>query len=352
MNKLSVKEKHIYVTQGLQRQGASKKDFQYKEAIDIALIKAESRIIKDRLFPDKNVPYKFEINEKYVSDIQSIIIRNVELVTFKNGNESYGVLPYDFCYLLSDTSNIIEDCKIEFTTPLPTELKTERVIVIPFTSSNSSAPYYTKIVCKVLTTVSPDLVFTGYQTKDEKTYIVNNIIQAFKDLGKIVYWEEYKDIYKSGCFLLPTLDLGVTASISVDNASYITTINIDKQVTVYKSSLSTINEQLNRDVKADFLDSAQSSFYNQSIPTSPLTTIANNKILVRNTERFLANKIFISYIRTPRKISLNLNQNSELSGTVHEEICDLAIQILKKQIEDESYSKEVLDNKGRIESKN
>lgn len=352
MNKLSVKEKHIYVTQGLQRQGANKKDKQYSEAIDIALIKAESRIIKDRLFPDKNVPYKFEINEKYVSDIQSIIIRNQELVTFKNILESYGVLPYDFSYLLSDTSNIIEDCKEEFTTPTPTELKTERIIIIPFTSSKVSAPYYTKIICKVLATVSDTLNFTGYSTLEEKTYIINNIIRTFKDLGKIVYWEEYKDIYKSGCFLLPTLDLGVTASISVDDGAYVTTTNIDKQVTTYKSSLSTINIQLNRDIKADFLDSAQSSFYNQSIPISPLSTIANNQILIRNTERFLANKIFISYIRTPRKISLALNQNSELSGTVHEEICDLAIQILKKQIEDESYSKEVLDNKGRIENRN
>ncbi len=352
MNKLSVKEKHIYVTQGLQRQGASKKDFQYREAIDIALIKAESRIIKDRLFPDKNVPFKFEINEKYVSDIQSIIIRNQELVTFNDNLESYGVLPYDFSYLLSDTSNIIEDCKTEFKTPVPTEIKTERVIVIPFTSTNSSAPYYIKVIAKVLATVSPTLTFTGYKTKEEKVFIVNNVIKAFKDLGKTVYWEEYKDVYQTGCFLLPTLDTGITATISVDDAPFVITTNIDKQVTTYKSSLATVNYQLNRDVKADFLDSAQTSYYNQSNPTSPLATIANNKILVRNTERFLANKIFISYLRTPRKISLALNQNSELSGTVHEEICDLAIQILKKQIEDESYSKEVLDNKGRIESRN
>lgn len=350
MKRLSVKEKHIYVTQGLQRQGASKKDFQYPEAIDIALIKAESRIIKDRLFPDPNIPFKFEINEKYVSDIQSIIKRNYELVTFQQSNqESYGVLPYDFGYLISDHSNIIEDCKDEFTTPTPTETKTERVIVIPFTSAKGSAPYYQNIIVKVLAT-SNTLTFTGYQTLEERTFIVDNIINTFKDLGLIAYWESYKDIYRSNSFLLPILDLSINATINIDGGTDVIVSNIDKTVTTFKSTLTTNNIILNRDVKADFLDSASASFYNRSNPDSPLSSLYENKILVKGTERFLANKIFINYIRTPRRISLNLNQNSELSGTVHEEICDLAIQLLKKQIEDESYEKEVQDNKNRIET--
>jgi hypothetical protein len=348
MNKLSVLEKHIYVKQGLQRQGAQKKDKQLPQAIDIALNKAQSRIIKDRLFPDPDgVPFKFQINQKHVSDIQSIIIFNKQLTVFKDGNKSYGVLPYDFSYLVSDTSNVIEDCKDEFANS--SETKTERIFIVPFVSAKTPpAPYYTNVKVKVLA-VERSLTFTGYQTKEENVSIISNIINEYRILGVDAYWEEYKDVYKPNCFLISSLDINKTVNLNIDNVGYQNILYEDKAVDTFKSTLATVNEVLNRDVKADFLLSANQSFYNKSIPISPLASVQNDRILVLGTERFLVNQIAINYIRTPRKISLALNQSSELNGSVHEEICDLAIQLLKKQIEDESYVKEVQDNKGRIE---
>lgn len=346
MNKLSVLESHIYVKQGLQRQGAHKKDKQYDQAVDIALNKAQNRIIKDRLFPNSNTPYKFEINQKYASDIQVLIVTDKELDVFKNGVKSYGELPYDFAYLLSDSSFVVEDCDTEAFAD-SSETDTERVKIIPFETAKTVAPYYQTVITSVDTNVATS-TFTGYQTKEEKVYLVDEIIRSFKNQGQNVYWEQYKDIYRKESFLLVTKDLALSIGLSVDGSS-IVIVNQDSVVTVFKDSTGEGTEKVNRDTKADFLMSALNSNYHKSAPDSPLSILTNNKLIVYGSERFLVNKILINYIRKPKRISLSLNQGSELSASVHEEICDLAIQIIKKQIEAESYQLEVQDNKGRID---
>ncbi len=344
MKRLSVKELHIYVTQGLQRQGSYRKDKQLPQAIDLALCSAEGRLIKSRLFPVDNSPDRFEINQKFSADIQPIVKLGVELNVYKEGTKSLAVLPYDFGYLLSDTSYIIETCQEQFTTP--TENKSERVISFPINSSKSSAPYYLNMVIavnsnnKIITTL-------GFQSKEEKISIVDSLVSAFKELSVTAYWERYKDIYRSECLLLVTKDLTLSTGVNIDGGTIVGT-NIDNTIIVYKDTLINTKEIVNRGTKLDFLRSAQQSNYHRSEPDSPLSVLADNKIIVAGDERFLANKIVIDYIRRPKRISLSLNQSSELIS-MHEEIGDMAIQILKKQIEDESYQLEVADNKRRIE---
>ncbi len=345
MNKLSAKQKHIYVTQGLQRQGAFKKDKQYPEAVDIALNKSQARIIKDRLIPDPNVPNKFEINQKFVSDIQNLIVLEKELTIVKDTDRSYGVLPYDFSYLLGDSSYSVESCVEGYTTQ--TETKSERVISIPFVTQKSAAPYYTAIIVAV-NTANKALNTAGYATKEEKVYLIDNIIDLYKQLGQEVYWENYKNIYRSECFLLITKDLTLTTNISIDSSNP-TLETIDNPVVVFKTPLITGVRVVNRDIKADFLANTLDSYYHKPIPTSPIAVMAGNNLFAYNSERFLVNRILVNYIRKPKAISLSLNQGSELADSVHEEICDLAVQLLKKQIEDPSYVAEVQDNKGRVE---
>lgn len=348
MKKLSVKEKHIYVTQELQRQGAFKKDKQHPSAIDLGLNIAQSRIIKARLVQDREVPYRFQINQKFVSDIQAIIVRDKKLTTFNEEEKSYGILPYDFSYLLSDRGIIYEDCQAGFTTS--TETKTERVHVIPFTSNKTVSPYYINITISKGTT-SKNLTYSGFQTKEERVTLVDEIIKEFKSLGIVdIFWEEYKTIYERNSLLVPTTDLTLTVSMTVDGVPMSTSVK-DAAVRVFKTSTETFNQAVGRDIKADFLDSAlYTSAYHKSIPTSPITLLADNRLIFYGSKRFLVREIILSYIRKPRPISLLLNQGSELSATVHEEICDMAVQIIKKQIEDPSYGLNVNDNKGRIET--
>lgn len=339
MNKLSVKEKHIYVTQSLQRQGAFKKDKQYPQAIDIALTRAQDLVIRARLLPDKENALKFEINQKYASDIQPLIKLHLELDTFKDtsiANKSYGMLPYDFAYLLSDRSYVTEDCKPTFTNP--TEATNERVLAIPF--APGAAPYYRETIVTV-NGVNKIFSCVGFVTQDEHVYVVDYILDLFKQHGVKAYWESYRDVYKSKTFLVVTRNPALSASITVDGTGNAATVTATSYTT-FKSILTEGYLALNRDLRADFADSAQDSFYHKPIPTSPISVLTENRLSISCSERFLVSKIYLNYIRKPKRISLALNQGSELSPTVHQEICDYAVRILKKQIADPTYE---LENK-------
>lgn len=350
MQKLSVKEKHIHVTHGLQRQGAYKKDKQYPQSIDLALNLAQEQIVKARLVPVKDYAGresdKFELNQKYASDINVLLKNEVLLDTFKRTdieNRSYGMLPYDFSYLLSDKSYVTEDCKATFKTP--TETKTERVISIPFTN-NTTTPYFLAITVGV-GSQNQQINTVGFATIDERVYVVDLVLAAFKTLGVTAYWEDYKNIHKDKCFLVVTQNLLLPANIIVDGVNSLG-VNIDTTETVFKTTLIEGVLALNRDVKADFADSAEFSIYHKPIPTSPISVLQENRILVYSSERFLVSKIYASYVRKPRRICLALNQGSELSGSVHSEICDLAIAIIKKWIQDGSYPIDTEDVSKRI----
>jgi len=346
MRNLSVKEHHIYVTQGLQRQGSYRKDKQLPQAIDLALNAAQNRLIKARIVQNTQASQKFEINQKHVSDIQRLLVLDVELPTeLTTLRKSYGVLPYDFAYLLSDKSYIIQDCDTDYATA--TETKSERLITFVFDSNKTSAFYYTNLVVSKAGSNTITMSTVGVSTTDEKVYLVDKIIEAFKSLGVSCFWQSYKDTFISEAFIIPTRDLTLQLGITVD-AKTLVAVNIDKTITVFKSAPTGILA-LNRDTKIDFLDSANISEFHRSTPDSPLSVLSDNKIIVIGTERFLANKILISYIRKPKSINLDLKQDSELGSGTHEEIGDLAIQIIKKQIEDESYVIDVRDNQGRIE---
>lgn len=345
---LSVRELHIYVEQGLQRQGAYKKDKQFDQAVDIALTKAQDRVIKARLASiDKSGT--FEINSKATSDVEAVIVLNYPILITRDANRpnlGYGVLPYNFAFLLGDSSLVLENCHKEFTVPTPTIPLTERVISIPFPQGTSS-PYFNSITASVGNN-SIIIPSPGFVTIDERVYLVDYIIDAFNSLGVNTYWETYKNINNPGCFLLITRDTTLACNIIVDNVSG-TPTNIDTTISTYIDLSSVSTEVVNRDVKADYIKNLKQSIYHRSAPNSPISVLSNEQIFIYTDERFLVSKIFVDYIRKPKRISLALGQASELSDTLHIEIADLAIRLLKKQIEDDTYQLEVADTVKRVE---
>jgi len=193
-----------------------------------------------------------------------------------------------------------------------------------------------------------DFACVGYETQLEKVYIVDDIINLYRKLGVKAYWETYKDLFYKETILIPGFNTGLNPGLIIDG-ELVTISYEDKVVTTFKTALGDSYKSVNRDTKIDFLDSALVSNYHKSIPVSPVSILTANNLVVYGTERFLVYRILLNYIRNPRQISLSLGYGSELSGAVHEEICDMAVQILKKRIEDESYVVNVQDNKGRIE---
>lgn len=344
---LSAREFHIYVTQGLQRQGSFKKDYQFEQAVDLALTQAQNRIVKARLIPG-DTPYKFEVNAKYASDIEALIALNYPIFVTKDPilDIVYAQLPQNCGYLLGDSSLVVEDCQIEFKDVINNIA--ERVLSFPLTSAGSG-PYYKSLIMgydsQAITINTP-----GFSTLDEKVYIVDNIIEAFVSLGIEAYWEGYKNIKKVGCVLivLRDTDINKTVSLSIDGVASSPTIT-DKTITTYKDLTTAATKVVNRDSKADYNGNLQQSYYYQSVPDSPIAIMNSDQLSIFQSKRFLVSKIYIDYVRKPKRICLALNQTSDLTDTVHEEIADLAIRLLKKKIEDQTYQLEVQDTVKRVE---
>src|SRR6478735_11189203 len=110
----TIEQAHTYITQGLQRQGAFKKDYQYSQAVDFNLNKAMLKFVRGCIKPSNNNSNNFEVNDSRRQDIQSLIVLNKRLITQKLDDNYLGILPSDFKFLLNDRSSAIEDCKKSF----------------------------------------------------------------------------------------------------------------------------------------------------------------------------------------------------------------------------------------------
>lgn len=344
---LSVRELHIYVEQGLQRQGAYKKDYQFDAAVDIALTKAQNRIVKDRIVA-KDGSDTFELNAKYTSDIEALIYLNYPISLIKTAKPFVvsGYLPYNFAYLLGDSSMVLEDCQPEFTTPSPFLSTLERCTILSF-PNGSSSPYYKQVVMGV-NAASQTINTVGFVSLEEKIYLVDYIVDAFVMMGVDAYWESYRGLFKPNSFILVSKILSNTYGLAIDGQAASQVI-IDRAIDTYIALDTISTEVTNRDLKADLVRNAQQSTYQVTAPDSPISVMNQGSLSIYTNKRFIASKVFIDYIRKPKRISLALGQGCELSDTLHEEVADLAIQLLKKQIEDPSYSQEVQDNVDRIE---
>src|SRR5690606_32932998 len=100
----------------------------------------------------------------------------------------------------------------------------------------------------------------------------------------------------------------------------------------------------NRLIRNSQVRTINNTSFLSSSKRSHITYIVGNKLKVIFSQKSIVNLLLINYIRKPSKISLLLNKASDLPEETHTEICDLAVEILKKWIQDPSYNIEVNDN--------
>jgi len=342
---LSVKGMHVEVIAQLQRQGAYRKDRIFEQQIDWRLTSAQNILIKNKIKPSKDQQSpKFEMDQKAVTDIQSVIVSNKELRIIKaTDTRGYVQLPYDFGYLVNDRSNVVEDCKTTFTTPTPTEAYTYQIRAFNFGESQKTATPYYQQVRVTKQSANKDLpVTTGLASKKDKDWLINSIIGLFAEHGYDAYWENFGDTYRANSFLVVVTALSDTISITIDGTTKEQDEIISKTVTRYIEN--TGEEVPNRCYKNDYVYDALASAYMKSIPSSPVSSLAKNTIFVHTSKKFLVSKIFIDYIRTPRPISLYLNSSCELHPNTHQEVCDVAVELLKRDIESTTYGEKIQEN--------
>lgn len=339
---LTVRDMHVEVITQLQRQGAYKKDATFEEWIDLRLNTAQTRLLKSKVIPNPKFPAKFMVDSKTAADIQSIIVPNKKLRVFKDTNtRGYVCLPNDFKYLVNDRSGVIDDCESSFSNPTE-EISYQARVFQLVDSALSAGPYY-KTIKVTKNTVDYSLNYVGgIISKKEKSIFIEPILELFNKAGYAeVYWENYDNIHRPQSFIVIVETLSDNIGLTLDSTS-VTPEIISITKTRYKD-LANTKEASNRCYKSDFVHDAIKTKYMRPLPDSPVTTPEENKLFVFTTEKFLVSGIFIDYIREPRRISLPLNRSCEMRG-VHDEICDIAVELMLRDIEAGNYPLKTQDN--------
>lgn len=339
----SVKEMHVEVEQALQRQGAYKRDKIYPEEVDWRLQMAEDRVIKYRVKPDRENENRFQIDSKYLADIQPILVSNYKLPIIQEGGENYyGLLPYNFKYLTSDRSRVLQDCDPAWKTKTATV--TGRLISYQLGDATGNAPYY-KNISVAVGNVAKSFNSPGFASKAQKYEIVEVILKLLAQQGFEGYWMQYNDQYAPDTIFVYTTSVN-TPVITIDNTNLVNS-SVSYPLVFVNSAYG--RESINRNVRADFKwELLYVNHYTKTKPHSPVTSLSQNRLYAHVDKSFLVSQLLIDYIRTPRKISLTLNQTSELVS-LHEEICSVAVEMILNDVEGTNYRNKVESNINRLE---
>lgn len=358
---------HLAVNQRLQEVASFKRNKYFPEEIDLALNTAMYRLL------EKGVENRFQDNQINLSTVSALIQKNTSFPLIipdtndylyeDNTISSYCVIPPDLYWVINSRLEVGINPLLCSTAPaVTTTTLSEYVSILPYPTITGNSPYYgnLKLVSSTLGTIYtiPSEIAAGLSTEAEKFVITQNILESFYNNGEFptvkVYWERYRNkFYKNNFIVVSSSNLG-TVLITANNL--VTTPNNSVQTnysTIDRSSLieSASCKRLISTSRIQNQDSLYEAIYQNTYYASsveePLINQTFDYFIVYQDKSFIVSRLYIDHIRKPRTISLSLNQTCELAENTHTKLVDLAVEILKLDTKDSSYSASVQDTELR-----
>ncbi len=365
---MTVVEMHIELDQKLQELFSFKNARILPEAKDLALRQAEEQIIK------QNIDVRFEDRETKLKNISALIEKNRAIPTvIPSVNDSHyepnavcTSLPADFLYGVNYRGEVISskiDC--EEAPELGTTTRSLYTTIVGFPTSNLvTGPFYTGFVIRKngpSTLYSLPSAYTGrFYSKDQKYEIIQHVLETFNVPGstRVVYWERYKDTFAANSFIFISTVADTSITITIYNSNGITVDNtitgttVISSETVYNRNLipeldtdeTNISYPSLKVMEGDLIYKARLNSFTKTKEREPHAALTTFNLYVYELESFIVTRVSLDYIRKPKQISLVLNQSSELDGSIHREIVDRAVELLKKNIQDPTLQTEVQYN--------
>lgn len=367
---MTVFQMHIEVNQRLQEVASYKRDKFDPEEIDLALNKAVFRLL------ERAVDSKFQETEIQLSHISALVHKNKILEVYIPASSApqyeldilggehksvYSLIPPDLFWLINARAEVLTDPVNCGTAPsLANSTITEYVAVVPFPALDTT-PYFDNVT--VVSTgvgigtmyTSPTPIASGFTNPNSKYVVIQSIMETlYRKYPTVkVYWERFRDVYYQDSFIfVASVPIGtITITSGGQVSSVVSTLNnysgynrgaisalTNKTVKIASTKISqdqTIYDQL-----------SNNRFY-ATRASQPLSVQTYDYITLYRDESFLITRCYIDYIRNPRTISLNLGQNCELAETAHQKVIDLAVELLRLDIKDQSYPATVQDTELR-----
>jgi hypothetical protein len=354
---------HLEVNQRLQEVASFKRNKYFPEEIDIALNKAQYRLL------EKSVEQDFQSNQLNLSTVSGLIQTNKMLDLIipsdaDNLNElnilnQYSTIPPDLYWTINTRVETLTDPRnCEEAPNLGTNTISEYVVAIGYPTPTSPSPFYgnlqiTSSVQGTLYTAPAGLAY-GVQTSQGRYIITQNILEYFYKHPTVkAYWERYRNTYQQGKFIF--VSNSPFGSITI-NTTTGTTSALQTQTNYSIFNRGAINSLTSKKVQIStarlvqqanlYLSLFNNTFYNTSVDNSIVTQNLDYFTVYRD-KSFIVTKLMVDYIRKPRTISLSLDQTCELADNTHPKLIDLAVELLRLDTKDNSYPASVQDTELR-----
>jgi hypothetical protein len=341
-------ELHLEIDQKLQEQGSYRKDRIFAEAKDLALNQAQDQIFEQIV---DDIIGKKQIRLKH---IQPLMEKAKELIPIQNYSGALqrsapcAIPPY--IHFISNVQGEVATNRLCNDLVSPTVSYSLYSATLTFPEGGSS-PYYNnfQIVNAAATVIySAPAAFTGrFTSTDQKYEIIQDIIDTLNvpsgsrwvvvDNNRITIYSTVNDV----SYTMSHAG-GTTGAVAVTNLAYtkpdVATYTANTEITLSPVSFRHI-EPDHTLVQKLYLNRFTGPKKNE-----PFYSISKDFLWVYYAEDSIVTNVYIDYIRKPKKISLLLNRTSELDPSVHEQIVDRAVEILKKNIQDPSLPGDVQHN--------
>ena len=372
---MNIQDMHLAIKQGVDKINSLQADLLLSEEIDIELNKAQTRFINNRLIIREG--QGFETSQKRIDDLRTLLREYENVVTFKEQISSTKFVdsfkfPVDYLYLVNQRSKVVQNnCgHISFTIKNPAAVDVNYFIVnfdTFFLNNNSQLVNPVSVMADPSNfilggawIVDPALLAPFAFPQDIEAYKAVLLDPVNWNPGFAIYWETHLDIHKPNNIII-TVDpfvhswfnwdasLGLVTQLIGSSDPIIASDDPSNQFSPAKYlslSASAYREATtftdktwyaNKFVQHDDIFTMLDDPFNTTKPSAPLTIIRNNEIDIYTSDIFIIEKVKITYLRKPQRISLSLGLSCELPEHNHQEVVDMAVSSILEIFQDPRY---------------
>ena len=289
------------------------------EEKDIVVNEEILEFVRDNIDPKSNrLQQGFQTTNKRYDNIKELLNTETLPLYKKSETTSFAILPDDYFAHISSNTNINCSTFTNVVTSVPKYLYTFKLEddsagYVDFTITKDAVDIFTFTVAK----------YPEYPTgilNDEKFILLNLIREDLFTISELesfeVYYEWYNGTYYPNQFIL------ITDAVSAFTITYHTgetpiALSLTNTLTYSRYDVTDINKiSGNRLTSYDDIDDVAGSYFRKTSSKSPVVELAKHIIIVHHEKRFIPISIELRYVCRPRKISLLLNRNVNLSTDV------------------------------------
>jgi hypothetical protein len=319
------------------------------EEIEAVLNAEQYRLIKERYhFKSNNKQEGFEMSQKRRDDLRTLIVSNSSLITYTTADTSVyrAYLPSDYMFLVGAMARVYHS-NCNDVTATTTQVTSD---ICSFKLNNPTRDWSNFMI---QTSGSVNILsvsgLSNYRFPEDNYAFVEAIKAGVTNSAYTIHWEQYNGIYRPGEIIIARVTPGaLQLKYKLSGASYIT-LAFTLTAATYKTglengSISTVPTYM---ATFDELPQVLNNPFTKSIATRPVVLQHGNYLDVY-TDDFISEKISLSYIRKPRRISLTLQQDCELPEHMHYELVRSAVTHLLETMESNRYQTS-LNEQNKIE---